>query len=45
MHVEGKQTVQVKTALRKLNTISSIVKQSQRADNSDLRRKVKKDTR
>lgn len=42
MHVEGKQTVQVIAAPSKLNTISPIVKRSQRADDYGLRRKVKK---
>lgn len=47
MRVEGKQTVQVIAAPRKLIPISSTDKyeRHQRADNSDLCRKVKKDTR
>lgn len=44
MRVEGKQTVEVITDPCKLNPISSTVKyeRSQRADNFDLCRKVKK---
>lgn len=47
MCVEGKQTVQIITAPCKFNTVSPVVKH-ERADNSDLCRKVKrkkKDTR
>jgi len=44
MRVEEKQTVQVLVAPCKLNTINPIVKheQSQRANNSSLYRKVKR---
>lgn len=48
MYVEGKQTVQVTAAPCKSDPVSSTVKyeRSQRAENSDLCREVKKrDTR